>query len=1201
MSGSDIGFKLVVTGAEAVQAQLVKVEQAMEKVDAQTVRVADAFQQLGGSTAGIGSVSQAMAQYTQQTRDARVEANLLRQANRQLAMQMTDVVTSLASGMPAWMVFIQQGGQIKDSYGGIGQAIQGVTGYLRTLINPLTVAGAAFAAVGAAAFMGSREMDAYVKALTLSGNAAGTTAGALDQMAARISTVAGTQGKAAEVLAQLAEGGDISAASLERVALAAIQLERAGGPAVQETAKQFAALAKDPLAASIKLNESTRFLTLSVYEQVKALEAQGRAAEAATVAQEGYAKVVEQRAKVLEGQLGYIEKGWRGVADMAKEAWNAMLGLGRQDSVEKQLENVRSQLARRTSAQASARSDNQGAYQPAIDALRLQEAFLQEQLRLQARGITLDAERAAVVQARAEWDKKGSQYLSDQEKMQKEITEAQRLGLEGKIAQAEVERRIAAIRASYAGKGGPSDEAKATGEAVKVREKYLETLSHSAEKMVKENQTMAEQAAQVMLGKQAYQDIISAREEEQAVLLETQAIRAMDRNLDAKEYDALKAQAAAIRERISVRKALATATVEAADREIMARRSAFKDQDAQEIIDTERLKTSQGLIDAIERETAMLQMSNVEREVTIALLAAEARGIKAGTYEYDEYAKSVRAAIVNRETVRDSIEQTRKIEDEWRRTTDQIGQSLSDALMQGGKSAWEYIKGLFRSMVLRPVIQAIVNPIAGAFTSAMGFSGAASASTGAAGAGGGIGSLLSAGASLLNGGLGSSLGLQLVNSSLGQSLGLSTLQNIGSNMIAGPTGLGSIVGSGLGMLGNGFMGYGISKALSGGYSAGGAVNTIAGIASMIPGVGPIAGVVGGLVNRAFGMKAPEMRDRGIVGSLSGGAATGQQFADWFQKGGWFRRNRSGTNFSALSDDTSAALNAGALSVLDSTRAWAQALKLPGDALSSVTTQFRVKFTGDATKDQAEIQALFSRYAADLANTFQGQLAPFQKAGEAIQNTLQRLAGLQQFSEAINEFGGVFSRVANLSVDAREQLLGFAGGMEAFVAKTQSFAQNYYEEAELAGIQARQVRDQLAGLGIDAQIFSRADFRRLVEGSDVSNDEGRQRLSQLLTLAETFAPVGRFLEANGGSLNTLANMAPATGVVQQILGGDSMEGLTALTEATTAGTDATVSTLERLIARVGELETALVKALDRSGRAVADATYFDRGGRSFGGA
>jgi hypothetical protein len=618
---------------------------------------------------------------------------------------------------------------------------------------------------------------------------------------------------------------------------------------------------------------------------------------------------------------------------------------------------------------------------------------------------------------------------------------------------------------------------------------------------------------------------------------------------------------------------------------------------AEQAID-DNLAKAQQLVDAIDRETAALQMSNVEREVSAALLDLERAGLEKGSYAYDEYAKKIRESVISRESVRDSIEQTRKIEDEWRRTTDQIGQSLSDALMQGGKSAWEYIKGLFRSMVLRPVIQAIVNPIAGAFTSALGFSGAASAGTGAGGAGGGFGSLLSAGANLLNGGLGNMLGLNLVNSGLGQSLGLSTVQNIGGNMIAGPTGLGSMLGSGLGMAGNGFMGYGISKALSGGYSAGGAVNTIAGIASAIPGIGPIAGVVGGLVNRAFGMKAKEMRDTGIQGSLSGGAATGQSFQDWFQKGGWFRSNKSGTNVSALGDDTSAALNAGAMGVLDSTRAWAKALRLPGDELSSVSTQFRVKFTGNAAKDQAEIQEVYTRYAEDMANVYQNQLEPFQRAGESISGTLQRLAGLQTFSESINEFGGIFSRVANLSVDAREELLGFAGGMEAFVAKTQSFVQNYYDEAELAGITARQVRDDLRALGIEAEIFSRADFRRLVEAADVSNQDGRRRLSQLLTVAQMFAPVGRFLEANGGSLNTLADMAPATGAVQQILGGTSMEGLASLTDATTAGSNATVSTLERLIARVGELEDALVKALDKSGRAVADSVYFDNGNRSY---
>ncbi|HCI6019536.1 TPA: phage tail tape measure protein [Klebsiella quasipneumoniae subsp. quasipneumoniae] len=64
-----------------------------------------------------------------------ISAGQYRQAMRQLPAQITDVVTSLAGGQPVWLVAIQQGGQIKDSFGGIGNA----TKALLTLINPLNV------------------------------------------------------------------------------------------------------------------------------------------------------------------------------------------------------------------------------------------------------------------------------------------------------------------------------------------------------------------------------------------------------------------------------------------------------------------------------------------------------------------------------------------------------------------------------------------------------------------------------------------------------------------------------------------------------------------------------------------------------------------------------------------------------------------------------------------------------------------------------------------------------------------------------------------------------------------------------------------------------------------------------------------------------------------------------------------------------
>ncbi|PKE30955.1 phage tail tape measure protein [Rahnella sp. AA] len=78
-----------------------------------------------------------------------VSAGQYRQAMRQLPAQLTDVVTSLASGMPVYMVAIQQGGQIKDSFGGIGAAAKA----LSTFISPMNLLIAGTAVVFGGAYL----------------------------------------------------------------------------------------------------------------------------------------------------------------------------------------------------------------------------------------------------------------------------------------------------------------------------------------------------------------------------------------------------------------------------------------------------------------------------------------------------------------------------------------------------------------------------------------------------------------------------------------------------------------------------------------------------------------------------------------------------------------------------------------------------------------------------------------------------------------------------------------------------------------------------------------------------------------------------------------------------------------------------------------------------------------------------------------
>jgi phage-related minor tail protein len=389
-------------------------------------------------------------------------------AMRTVPAQFTDIVTSLQGGQNPLTVLLQQGGQLKDQFGGVGTAAKALGGYVLGLINPVTVAAAAVAALGVAYASGAAEATGYSRALIMSGNAAGLTASQMGDMAARIDGVAGTQAKAAEVLTLLAGQAGTSAAGIERMAQAAILLERSGGPAVEETAAAFAQLGKEPLQASIKLNEATGYLTMSVYQQIKALEDQGRTVEAAALAQESYASAMTQRAMQLEGQLGLLQRAWRGIKDGAAEGWDAMLSIGRADTATDKIKKLSEQIEHLQLVQSKGLGGQYGNSSSAsidrqLAALQTQRAAAEETDRLAQRSANALAEQARQVKARVEWDKTGTEFMSKQAKMAQEIAKAQNIGSAAGASQAEIDARLAEIRAKYTEKKtekkDPRDEA----------------------------------------------------------------------------------------------------------------------------------------------------------------------------------------------------------------------------------------------------------------------------------------------------------------------------------------------------------------------------------------------------------------------------------------------------------------------------------------------------------------------------------------------------------------------------------------------------------------------------------------------------------------------------------------------------------------------------------------------------------------------
>lgn len=411
-----------------------------------TAQAAPFIAKLRAAEAGLLGVGHA-------TRDARVSANQLRAAYATLPAQITDVFTSLAGGQNPLLVLIQQGGQIKDSFGGVGNTFRELSKFLTPARLALAGFGAVLAAVGFGYKQGAEESDEFVRSIVLTGNAAGLTAGQLQAMSRAVAASGGTQGKAAEVLARFAASAKVGAAELQKVAQAAIGLERVGGPAVEETAKAFESLAKDPAKAAATLNEQTNFLTASIYKQIQALEEQGLVAEAAALAQSRFADVLASRKVELEANLGSIERGWIAIKDAIKGAADALLNIGRANTTEKQIEAGRAALDRLPSG----KNDPLGIYEK-------QRKAIEAQLELLSRAGFREAERADAVRIKNEAERAGISLLQKQESL---------LDKEAKKTREIAEIRTLAARSRLG--DGPGISAEKEAELIAaVNEKYKE-------------------------------------------------------------------------------------------------------------------------------------------------------------------------------------------------------------------------------------------------------------------------------------------------------------------------------------------------------------------------------------------------------------------------------------------------------------------------------------------------------------------------------------------------------------------------------------------------------------------------------------------------------------------------------------------------------------------------------------------------------
>ena len=457
---------------------------------------ADTFTEYQGR---IAQARKGLTDFEENVKRAGVSSAQTAAALRQLPAQFTDIFTSLASGQAPLTVLLQQGGQIKDSFGGIGPALAETGRYAAGLVNPLTLAAAAAVALAVAWKQGSDEATAYNKALILTGNAAGTNADQLASMAQGIDGVVGTQRQAAAALVEVASAGKFTADQLQGIALAAVAMEEATGKAVSDTVAEFKRLADEPAAAAAQLNEQYNFLTAAVYAQIAALEAQGDEAGAAQLAIEAFGDAMRDRASQIEGDLGLIESAWRGIANVAAEAWDEMLGVGRPATFEDQIAQFEE---RRRTATFGVRGDRLG-----------NAPDTEELARIDAEENLLRAEKERADQAAAN---EAARALAER----KAIDGLKLIGSAAQDAQTPVER----LQKKLQELGKAREAAEATGQFGANEKAQFDSASASLNKQIADIEARAEKAARPKQTREAaFRDdaatklLLSLREQEAAL------------------------------------------------------------------------------------------------------------------------------------------------------------------------------------------------------------------------------------------------------------------------------------------------------------------------------------------------------------------------------------------------------------------------------------------------------------------------------------------------------------------------------------------------------------------------------------------------------------------------------------------------------------------------------------------------------------
>lgn len=258
-----------------------------------------------------------------------------------LMYQTTDFFTQIASGQNVMIAAIQQGGQLKDQMGGLGNMFRVLTPIVFSVTGAFVAAGAGIGLAAFAAYQGRKEFDALTNSIILTGNYSKVTVDEFGKMATTIAnTSRASIGDAKDILNSMIGSGQFTNKTFDSVSQTIQRFSELSGLSAKDAAAKLIPMLDGSASSAKKLNDQYNFLTLEQYKHIEALDKQGKKQESIIYTSD----LLKESFSKTKTELGYIDQALDFTTKKWSEFYNAMLNLGKPDSVQTKLKDIQAKI-----------------------------------------------------------------------------------------------------------------------------------------------------------------------------------------------------------------------------------------------------------------------------------------------------------------------------------------------------------------------------------------------------------------------------------------------------------------------------------------------------------------------------------------------------------------------------------------------------------------------------------------------------------------------------------------------------------------------------------------------------------------------------------------------------------------------------------------------------------------------------------------